>query len=286
VVGAGPAGMEAGLTAARRGHEVIVLEQSGRVGGQVWQAAGSPLRRDFAEIARYYERQVRQGVVEVRLNVEATLERVLALAPDAVVIATGATPRRVAIPALGGEGQGTAMAESELASATNGRAARPAVTVADVLLLQPANDGARRAVVLDRDGGMAGFVAADYLADQGFHVEVITPFAEPGSRVDGLNRGELCERLGARGVQFRPGADVLWWSGDSTLVVQDVFTGDRCSVEADLLVGCAGAEPVNALAAALAAHAAGVEFHLIGDAAAPRTVEEATYQGARVGRLL
>ncbi|HZO90005.1 MAG TPA: FAD-dependent oxidoreductase, partial [Chthonomonadaceae bacterium] len=53
VVGAGPAGMECALTAALRGHEVLVLEKTDRVGGQVWLGAASPLRKPWARIAEF-----------------------------------------------------------------------------------------------------------------------------------------------------------------------------------------------------------------------------------------
>jgi 2,4-dienoyl-CoA reductase-like NADH-dependent reductase (Old Yellow Enzyme family) len=267
VVGAGPAGMEAALFAARRGHVVTVLEQADRVGGRVWQAGGSPLRRDFAEVARYHERQVRQRDLDVRLGVRADADAVLALGPEAVVVATGAAPRRVALP--------VAAAGSERAALT-----------ADEALALARPGGPTRVAVLDREGGMAAFVVVDQLDDLGYEVELITPFAEPGPRVDGINRGELCERLGARGVSFRPGADVCWWHDERTLQLRDAFDGSLCRAPADLLVACAGSEPRGDLAAALAARAPDLELHLVGDAGVPATVEEATFQGQRVGRAL
>jgi NADPH-dependent 2,4-dienoyl-CoA reductase/sulfur reductase-like enzyme len=72
IVGAGPAGMEAAWNAGMRGHEVIVLEKADRVGGQIWVGASSPLRKTWARIAEFYERQSRKGIFEVRLNTVAT----------------------------------------------------------------------------------------------------------------------------------------------------------------------------------------------------------------------
>lgn len=87
--------MAAVLAAAGRGQGEKVLEREARVGGQVWLGASSPLRRSMAE---YYQRQVGQGVMEVRLGVEATPEALLALAPDAVVVATGGRTLRRQLP--------------------------------------------------------------------------------------------------------------------------------------------------------------------------------------------
>jgi NADPH-dependent 2,4-dienoyl-CoA reductase/sulfur reductase-like enzyme len=87
-VGGGPAGMEAARVAAERGHEVILLERSERLGGQVAPAA-VPERPHYGRHARWLEGELGRLGVDVRLGAEATAEGVLALGPDAVVLATG-----------------------------------------------------------------------------------------------------------------------------------------------------------------------------------------------------
>src|SRR5205085_12641715 len=89
--------METALTAAGRGHTVIVFERERRVGGQIWTGAGSPLRSNWARIAEFYDRQSRKGTFEVRLGAEATAAAVLAESPDAVIVATGSRPVRLEI---------------------------------------------------------------------------------------------------------------------------------------------------------------------------------------------
>ena len=98
IVGAGPAGMEAAITAAQRGHEVTVLEKSGEMAAGrfgrrplrrcVRRSVGSPLLHPAGGESRVH------GAVDT----EATMETILDLRPDAVVIATGSTPRRLEIP--------------------------------------------------------------------------------------------------------------------------------------------------------------------------------------------
>src|SRR5437763_717398 len=82
IVGAGPAGMEAAWNAGMRGHEVIVFEQSHRVGGQIWVGASSPLRKNWGRIAEFYERQSKKGIFSVRLHTRATKEKIKELKPD------------------------------------------------------------------------------------------------------------------------------------------------------------------------------------------------------------
>ncbi len=288
VVGAGPAGMEAALVAAQRGHDVVVLERTGRIGGQTLAAAASPLRQKFGEIAAFYEGQARKGVFDLRLQTKADAGIVLSLQPDAVVIATGSIPRRVTVPVAGRTHGRQAVTVLEALGFGGRRAAGGYVPDA---CGQAADTGrrlpVRRAVVVDREGHMRAFVVADYLSHRGVEVEFLTPFVTPGPQLDGMNQGELCERLSRRGVRFAPGEDALWWQDETTLVARDVFSTEQRRIErVDLLVIAAGSEPLNGVAAAIAARAPGLELHVIGDACAPRTVEEATYQGGRVGRLL
>ncbi len=93
VVGGGLAGCEAARIAAMRGHEVILLDQNKRLGGQLLIAARSPGRDDFEDQVYFEENEMQRVGVDVRLETPVEIEGVKALEPDAVVIATGSTPR-------------------------------------------------------------------------------------------------------------------------------------------------------------------------------------------------
>ncbi|HLS31962.1 MAG TPA: FAD-dependent oxidoreductase [Brevibacterium sp.] len=92
IVGAGPAGLEAARVCAMRGHDVTLLEASDRHGGQVAIAARSERRRDLIGIVDWRLQQVRKNGVDVRFNVLADEDTVLALDPDVVLVATGGIP--------------------------------------------------------------------------------------------------------------------------------------------------------------------------------------------------
>ena len=94
VVGGGPAGMTAALTAARRGHRVTLIDRAGRLGGQLRLAAAVPGREEMATLVRDLARQLDEAGVEIRLGVAATVAAVARADADAVVIATGARPLR------------------------------------------------------------------------------------------------------------------------------------------------------------------------------------------------
>ena len=99
VVGAGPAGLSCAVAAAACGHQTILYEAAGRIGGQLNMAVRIPGKEEFHETLRYFDRQLFIQGVDVRLGVRATAPDLLAEGFDAVVLATGVLPR---IPAING----------------------------------------------------------------------------------------------------------------------------------------------------------------------------------------
>src|SRR5262249_12888864 len=94
VVGGGPAGMKAAETLAQRGHRVTLLERDEQLGGQVNLILKTPGRQEFAWLVSDLDRQLRRLGVEILLGTEGTLAAVEELAPEGVIVATGALPSR------------------------------------------------------------------------------------------------------------------------------------------------------------------------------------------------
>ncbi|WP_099826963.1 NADPH-dependent 2,4-dienoyl-CoA reductase [Oceaniglobus indicus] len=100
VVGAGPAGLAAALTAAERGHAVTLFDRAGRIGGQLNMARVIPGKEEFHGLVEWYETMVAARGVTLRLNCDATPDDLTGF--DDIIIATGVLPRDPAIPGQDG----------------------------------------------------------------------------------------------------------------------------------------------------------------------------------------
>ncbi len=99
VAGAGVAGLKAAVTAAQRGHQVILCEKSNAVGGILKSEQAIPFKREMYELGLTLERQALAEGVEIRLNTAVTPEYVETEQPDAIILAVGSTP---IVPPLSG----------------------------------------------------------------------------------------------------------------------------------------------------------------------------------------
>ena len=97
VVGAGPAGMSAALTAAECGHAVTLFEGSGELGGQFNLAKRIPGKEDFDDSIRYFRSRLGEESVDVRLNARPTADDLSSGGFDHVIVSTGVTPRALDI---------------------------------------------------------------------------------------------------------------------------------------------------------------------------------------------
>lgn len=100
VVGGGPAGMEAAITAAGRGHEVTLLEKSDKLGGNLHPAGAAYFKEDIRKLIDVLSRRVDRAGVKVMLNTEATPEYVKEFAPDALFVAIGSEELKPPIKGL------------------------------------------------------------------------------------------------------------------------------------------------------------------------------------------
>ena len=251
VVGGGPGGLEAARVAAESGHRVIVYEGRPELGGQVRVAAAGPTRGELLDFVTYLERELRRLRVEVRLGAPATKEAVLADEPDLVVCAAGATPEPPAFPVTGG--------------------ARVA-SVWDLLGGTVADTPSTAVVVDDGSGFWHGISAAEYLAERGAAVELLTPARGVALTIPHESLANVGRRLAEHGVRVRVLAHVTGVDG-ATVSYEDGFARVPAETTAELVVARTRLRANDALARELAG--AGPALATIGDASAPRRLNHA-----------
>ena len=252
VVGGGPAGLAAAAEANAAGHDVVLLERTGRIGGQLALAGAAPMHEEVARsLARNYERLL--VGVDLRLGVEADAEAVAALAPDLVIVATGARPY---VPEVDLDGIDTVQAWEILAGPV------------------PA---AGRVVVADWGGEASGLAAADLLAAAGSEVTLAVGSAAFGETIHQYQRNLYAQRLYRAGVRIEHHLE-LAGAEPGGVRFRNLFAPELETVlAADLLVLACGRVPERGLAEELAAR--GLPVAEAGDCLSPRSAEEAILEG-------
>ena len=103
VAGGGPGGLEAALTAAKRGHRVVLCEKESQTGGILKEEQAISFKHEMYQLGLTLDKLARDAGVEIRLNTEVTPELVAREAPDALIVAVGSSPIRPPIPGLNGD---------------------------------------------------------------------------------------------------------------------------------------------------------------------------------------
>jgi 2,4-dienoyl-CoA reductase-like NADH-dependent reductase (Old Yellow Enzyme family)/thioredoxin reductase len=148
VVGGGPGGMQAAITAAQRGHQVTLAESGDKLGGLLRFTDYDDLKVDLMRLKNYLIRQVEKAPIEVLLNTTITPEKIRTGGYDAVILAVGSTPAQPPIPGLDD----------------------PAVSHATTVYTKEAELG-KQVVVLG--GGLVGCETGLYLAHHGHQVTIL-----------------------------------------------------------------------------------------------------------------
>lgn len=220
VVGGGPAGMKAALTADEKGHHVILLEKEKDLGGQLRHAVYDHYKEDLSKYVNYLKCQLAKSDVEIRLGVEATPEYVAQLEPDDLIVAVGADFTVPHIPGI----ENTRLAVS----------------------IYPELDTFKGKVVVV-GGGTVGAEIGLELAENGNDVTIVEMRDVLAASGNWLYRHALREHVGrCESLHVELGATVQEIRKDSVVYVNDA--GETVECPADLILNATGLKSRRALA--------------------------------------
>lgn len=289
VVGAGPAGLESARVLTERGHTVTVLDRSDRLGGTLWfSTLTTP---DNERLLDWLRSEVTRLGVDVRLNTEATVDTIRALAPDRVIVATGAVRPPPTIPGgdlphvhtgdtmralmlgTGDSGDGSfLMRASARLGKLSGVTRSPAAIRKATRLFLPIG---KNVVVIG--GSLVGLELADFLAERGRHVTLLEEGKQLGLPMAMPRRWAAVSHAAGHGVVLHRGAVATEITTDS---VHFTVGDEQHTVPASMVVFAADTRAEAPLADALLA--AGVSVEVVGDAGSVGYIDGAIHSAWRI----
>ncbi len=252
VIGGGPSGMKAALTASERGHAVTLYEKSDALGGALKFADKVSFKYSLAKYKDYLVDQIAKSDVEVRLCTEAKAEALESEKYDAVIAALGARPIVPPIPGV----ENTVLATDSFE--------------------REAELGERLVVI---GGGQVGCETALHWARKNKHVTVIEMNSELAPDATRTHRGDLMAE-----IENTKNFDVITsakCTGVTEAGISYLMDGETKTLTADSVILAAGMAPRIIEADAFIGTAP--YYRNVGDCAAARTVEKATREGYFAG---
>ncbi|RNJ63582.1 MAG: FAD-binding protein [Porphyrobacter sp. IPPAS B-1204] len=298
VIGGGPGGMEAARRLNAEGNRVTLIEQGPRLGGTLRIAAlAYPANEGLLD---WLTREIAWSSVDVRLNTDATPELLRKLAPDAVIVATGA---RRDMPDIAGADQPHVFSGDDMRNLMMGEGSQELKRKTGLATRLATKIGAATGMTANLDfvrsatrrwmplgkhitiigGELVGLELAEFLHERGREVTVLEPAPRLGKGLLLVRRMRLIAELREHGVALHGGVNDLV-IGESHVSFTDVG-GEARMVPADNVIVAMGASGDNVLADSL--RAAGFTVETVGDCNGVSYIEGAMRGAAdTVSRLL
>ena len=265
VIGGGPGGMKAAVTAADQGHEVILYEKQPKLGGQVNLAEKLPGRSEFGGVTTNLIGELDRSSIQVCLSSSASPEAFHAIEPDVVIVSTGAVPRLPEVEITG----------TQLLSAWS--------------VIAGEKPSGQNVVIADWSSDWSAMGVAHMLALSGHKVRIFSGASTCGESIPAIVRDQWFGELQSLNVELTCYAR-FFGAEDQTVFFQHTINGEAIVCEdVDAVVSCYPPRSNNDcswVSELKAPDTGSLQITTIGDALAPRTVEEAVLEGFKAAWMI
>lgn len=249
IAGGGVGGLQAAITAGKRGHKVTLLEKSGELGGTINFTDFDEDKVDLKNFKNLLIREAKESGADIRMNTACSKEIIEELKPDAIIIATGAHPAKPPI-------KGIDKAMNALEAYHN-------------------MDKIGKKVVL-AGGGLVGCEVGLHMASHGHEVTVIEMLKMMAFETFGYYRNALLDEMDKRGIKQMLSTKVLEFTDEGILVEAD---GKEQLIPADTCVYSMGMKPDQDTVKAIQAMAGDITTYVVGDGGKAGKVGDAVHAG-------
>ncbi|MBQ3292053.1 MAG: acetoacetate decarboxylase family protein [Mogibacterium sp.] len=260
VVGGGPGGMYAARTLAQRGVKVTLFDRKEELGGTINLAKLPPLKERMQNFIDYMSNELGRLGVDVKLGKDVSADDIAAMAPDAVVLATGS--------------------KSIVPSSIPGADGANVFTVEEALTGKVDFTGKHVAMI---GAGLTGLEAAECLGEKGIKVTIVDMVDRPAPTAYFANVMDVMSRIRKMDVTLELKNALKAVEADG-VCIENVETGEQKKIECDAVVMSLGYKPDQSLKAAL--EEKGLCVKLVGSAIVDGTMGPATRSGYDVGAEL
>lgn len=271
VVGGGPAGLQAADIAAKRGHDVTLLEADSTLGGQLRYAGALPGRSPWLATISELETSLRNLGARIELGQRATPDSVADLGAEAVIVATGSSWDK--------NGWTYTKPHLEAPTIEHGTSVLTPVEA----IIDPRRAGSR-VIIIDDTGDYVALGLAELLAEHAETVQIISPRGSIGEKTAITGEASyVIPRILRKGVEMHTGLAVSAIDSGGLTATSSV-TGENRRFDSDSVVMCMNRSANEDLYFGLRER--GVATWRIGDALAPREVDDAMYEATALARTL
>jgi 2,4-dienoyl-CoA reductase-like NADH-dependent reductase (Old Yellow Enzyme family)/thioredoxin reductase len=256
VIGGGIAGMQAALTASKNGHDVVLCEKSGELGGKILCESDVPFKKDLHDYIRLQRSLIAKSSIDLRLNTAVTPEYAQAECPDVIIAAVGSDPVTPSIPGISKSNVHGAIEVYQNPSLAKGK----------VVIL---------------GAGFVGTELAIYLKDFGIDAEIVEMLGDISDGGNSTHKNAVFDMITQKNIPIHFHTKAVEITGDG---VKCQNPDGEVFYNADTVIHAVGMKPLHEVA--LKFNRSAKDFHMIGECRKAANILFATGTAYAASRLI